>query len=102
MTSKHKYKLLLSYFFSLLYAEMDFSLDKNSHPSLIIYEKEGEMINKSIDSYPLLKHTFDNLSREVNNAIKSPIEIPMPGEAGGYSHEKHKQNYRDIKSQKRI
>ena len=98
MTSKHKYKLLLSYFFSLLYAEMDFSLDKNSHPSLIIYEKEGEMINKSIDSYPLLKHTFDNLSREVNNAIKSPIEIPMPGEAGGYAHEKHKQNYRDMRN----
>ncbi len=98
MTSKHKYKLLLSYFFSLLYAEMDFSLDKNSHPSLIIYEKEGEMINKSIDSYPLLKHTFDNLLREVNNAIKSPIEIPMPGEAGGYAHEKHKQNYRDMRN----
>ena len=98
MTSKHKYKLLLSYFFSLLYAEMDFSLDKNSHPSLIIYEKEGVMINKSIDSYPLLKHTFDNLSREVNNAIKSPIEIPMPGEAGGYAHEKHKQNYRDMRN----
>ena len=98
MTSKHKYKLLLSYFFSLLYAEMDFSLDKNSHPSLIIYEKEGEMINKSIDSYPLLKHTFDNLSLEVNNAIKSPIEIPMPGEAGGYAHEKHKQNYRDMRN----
>ena len=98
MTSKHKYKLLLFYFFSLLYAGMDFSLDNSSHPSLIIYEKEGEMINKSIDSYPLLKHTFDNLSREVNNAIKSPIEIPMPGEAGGYAHEKHKQNYRDMRN----
>ena len=98
MASKHKYKLLLSYFFSLLYAEIDFSLDKNSHPSLIIYEKEGEMINKSIDSYQLLKHTFDNLSREVNNAIKSPVEIPMPGEAGGYAHEKHKQNYRDMRN----
>ena len=98
MTSKHKYKLLLFYFFSLLYAGMDFSLDNNSHPSLITSEKEGGMINKSIDSYPLLKHTFDNLSREVNNAIKSPIEIPMPGEAGGYAHEKHKQNYRDMRN----
>ena len=98
MTSKHKYKLWLFYFFSLLYAGMDFSLNNNSHPSLITSEKEGEMINKSIDSYLLLKHTFDNLSREVNYAIKSPIEIPMPGEAGGYAHEKHKQNYRDMRN----
>jgi len=66
------------------------------HPSLIITKKEGLAIRAALSEYPLLKSSFDKVKSEVDNAISQPMDVPLPGEAGGYEHEKHKQNYRDM------
>ena len=32
----------------------------------------------------------------LDSAFAKPIDVPPPGEAGGYEHERHKQNYREM------
>ena len=33
----------------------------------------------------------------MGEAFSQSIEVPLPGEAGGYEHERHKQNYREMR-----
>ena len=82
---------------SVISAEIDFKLSANIHPSLITTSEEGLLINSSKKKYSILDRTFQSISLEIEDAMMSTIEVPEPGEAGGYSHEKHKQNYRDMR-----
>ena len=34
----------------------------------------------------------------VDAALQQPMDVPPPGEAGGYEHERHKQNYREMQA----
>jgi hypothetical protein len=65
-------------------------------PGLILSKSEAEAIKASLGKYPLLDQSFDKLRLSVETALHKPMEIPSPGEAGGYEHERHKQNYRDM------
>ncbi|UCD39169.1 MAG: alginate lyase family protein [Fidelibacterota bacterium] len=67
------------------------------HPSLIITKTEAREIRKSLGKYPLLDQSVDGLKATVEAALASLIEVPPPGEAGGYEHERHKQNYREMR-----
>lgn len=71
-------------------------LSAAEHPSLIITKKEGSEIREALTAYPLLKSSFDKMKQDVEYAVSQPMDVPLPGEAGGYEHEKHKQNYRDM------
>jgi hypothetical protein len=46
--------------------------------------------------YPLLKQSLDEAKATVASALANPTDVPQPGEAGGYAHERHKQNYREM------
>lgn len=74
---------------------VSFSL-ANEHPNLFIAKQEAQDINESLGNYPLLDRAFDKSKSEIDIAISKEIIVPQPGEAGGYEHEKHKQNYRDM------
>ncbi|MBN2281091.1 MAG: alginate lyase family protein [Candidatus Marinimicrobia bacterium] len=67
-------------------------------PSLIITQSEAEEIRSVLGHYLLIDNAFNRLQKDVEKALVEEIELPMPGEAGGYAHEKHKQNYSDMKS----
>ncbi len=66
------------------------------HPSLIISAAEATEVRAALGKYPLLDNSFQNYQQMVHQALERPIEVPPPGEAGGYSHERHKQNYQEM------
>lgn len=68
------------------------------HPNLIISKAEATEIRNALGEYPLLDRSFEEVQQVVEAALTNPMEVPPPGEAGGYAHERHKQNYRDMRS----
>lgn len=68
-----------------------------THPSLSISSAEAQAVLAGLDMYPLINSSFAALKASTDEAIAAAMEVPLPGEAGGYAHEKHKQNYRDMK-----
>ncbi len=67
-----------------------------AHPCLTITTQEAAEIRDAAGKYPLLDKSFQNFHQNMQTALDRPIEVPPPGEAGGYEHEKHKQNYREM------
>lgn len=66
------------------------------HPSIFINSAEAAAIRAAAPGNPLLKRSLDEAKAIVAKAIATPIDVPQPGEAGGYAHERHKQNYREM------
>jgi hypothetical protein len=88
-----KSKLLAAGLFALIGAS---SADAQTHPSLFISKAEAASIRASSGRYPLLDASLANAKKVVAEALSHPIDTPPPGEAGGYAHERHKQNYREM------
>ena len=65
-------------------------------PSLIITKQEAAEIKTALGKYPLLDRSIKMIKNTVEKALSKPMEVPSPGEAGGYEHERHKQNYREM------
>ena len=66
------------------------------HPGIFINREEAAAIRASAAKYPLLRKSLDEAKAVVEHALASPTDVPQPGEAGGYAHERHKQNYREM------
>jgi hypothetical protein len=90
--NKYRLNKILSIFL-LLTASV---LWAGEHPSLLINAREAAQIKDALGRYPVLDKTFNQARARIDRVIKLPIEVPPPGEAGGFAHEKHKQNYRDM------
>jgi len=69
---------------------------QQQHPSIFITQQEAAAIRAAAPRLPLLQRTLADARATIDRAIASPIDVPQPGEAGGYAHEKHKQNYREM------
>jgi oligo-alginate lyase len=55
------------------------------------------MIKSGRKKYSLIEKSYAELKKLADKAITQPIEVPLPvDQAGGYTHEKHKQNYHTI------
>ena len=67
------------------------------HPSLFITASEAEDIAAAEDEVPLLGASLVHARSVMEAAFAHGIEVPPPGEAGGYEHERHKQNYREMR-----
>ena len=66
------------------------------HPGLIL-TKTGVMQIKSSQHPPLFAKSVKNAKSLVDAAISQEIDVPVPKDmAGGYSHEKHKTNYKEM------
>jgi oligo-alginate lyase len=72
------------------------TLIAKEHPSLFTSVKESQEIKLALGKYPLLDKSFKQAITQIDIAVQSEIVVPQPGEAGGYEHERHKQNYRDM------
>ncbi|MCB8993984.1 MAG: alginate lyase family protein [Bacteroidales bacterium] len=67
------------------------------HPLLILRKNDVPEIQKGIKNFPLLHASFEEAKEIADKAIESGIIVPFPKDpGGGYSHEKHKQNYIDM------
>ena len=67
------------------------------HVGLFISKEEAAEIRASLGQYTLLDNAVDLARATMEAAFSRPIDVPMPGEAGGYEHERHKQNYREMR-----
>ncbi len=72
------------------------ALVAGERPNLIIDKKEAAVINNNTGKYTLFDHSLSQLKKAADKAVSSPIVVPPPGEGGGYEHERHKQNYREM------
>lgn len=68
------------------------------HPNVFVSASEVAEIRAARGRYALLDATIEADIAMVETAMANPIETPPPGEAGGYAHERHKQNYREMKA----
>lgn len=68
------------------------------HTSIFITKAEAVSIREAASRYPLLARSLANTKRVVAAGMSHAIEVPQPGEAGGYAHERHKQNYREMQA----
>lgn len=83
--------------FSLLFVMMLVNfLAAVEHPRIFITESEALEIRQALGKSPLMDKSYQSVKAEVYESMQKGIEVPDPGEAGGYEHEKHKQNYRDM------
>jgi len=69
-----------------------------AHPRIFLNKADAAALAANATRYPLLNKSINEAKADVAKAMLLPIEAPTPGEAGGYAHEKHKQNYRDMQS----
>ena len=68
------------------------------HPSVSISRPEAQAIMAELDELPILASSYQVLKDATDLALGQSMDVPQPGEAGGYAHERHKQNYRDMKN----
>ena len=70
----------------------------NGHPRIFIHAAEAAQLRAALGKYPLFDKSVAQAREIVDRAITNPIDVPQPGEAGGYAHERHKQNYREMQA----
>jgi hypothetical protein len=73
-------------------------LSAQSHPGIFISRRDGAAIRASLGKYPVLDRSIGEARATMDSAFAHPIDVPQPGEAGGYAHERHKQNYREMET----
>ncbi|MBC7938013.1 MAG: alginate lyase family protein [Rhizobacter sp.] len=64
------------------------------HPATFFTTTEAAEVKKNIAKYPLLKESYDDIKKDTDKWLGKDIDVPFPKDpAGGYTHDKHKQNY---------
>lgn len=67
------------------------------HPGLFLTPKGVKEIKKSLGKYPAFDKSFAELKDIADKGLKSEITVPQPKDGGGgYTHEKHKNNYYEM------
>jgi hypothetical protein len=68
-----------------------------SHPSIMLTKQNLPAVIKGVDQYSLLKRSFVVVKQLADEAIRNPINVPVPKDGGGgITHEQHKLNYQYI------
>ena len=73
-------------------------VDSGRDYKLTLSDSEVRDINSMIGKNELITNSYNALKKAIDFALDNPTDVPRPGESGGYAHEKHKQNYRDMKN----
>lgn len=64
------------------------------HPNLILNKQVIAEIQKNLGKVPLFDKTFSDIKSNVDEVLNQSIDVPVPVDpGGGYTHERHKQNY---------
>jgi hypothetical protein len=69
-----------------------------SRPNIAITRAETEAMRAAVGRFPLFDSTYQRAVRLISRALAAPIEVPVPRDAGGYTHERHKQNYTEMQA----
>lgn len=75
------------------------TVQTDGYPKLILQKSAVPEMVDGIEKYPLLKSSFEDAKAIADKGIDAGIVVPFPKDpGGGYSHEKHKQNYSEMYS----
>jgi len=67
------------------------------HPGLFLTPNGVKEIKASLGKYPLFDKSYNELKAIADKALTEQIEVPVPKDGGGgYTHEKHKNNYYEM------
>ncbi|MBN1302077.1 MAG: alginate lyase family protein [Melioribacteraceae bacterium] len=70
---------------------------QSSHPNLVITGEDAANIKVHLGSVPLFDKSLQLAKDFVESAMNSRIDVPYPKDpGGGYTHERHKQNYNEM------
>ncbi len=70
---------------------------ESEHPKLILQHKNITELHGGINKYPILNASFRKAKEIADQGIQAGIVVPVPKDpGGGYTHEKHKQNYLEM------
>lgn len=70
------------------------AISASTHPGLFLTPSGLKSIRSSIKKYPDFRQSFEEQKAIADKALTSTIEVPIPKDGGGgYTHEKHKNNY---------
>ena len=73
---------------------VQFSGYAQKHPIAFTTASDIALVKKNIPTNPLLKQSFDEIKTAVDAVVGKDIDVPVPKDAGGgYTHDKHKDNY---------
>jgi hypothetical protein len=72
-------------------------VDAVTHPSLFLTPAGVRDIRNSLGKYPAFDNSYAELKAIADKALQEPVEVPVPKDGGGgYTHEKHKNNYYEM------
>ena len=64
------------------------------HPIAFTTASDIALVKKNIPTNQMLKASFDEIKKSVDASLGKDIDVPIPKDAGGgYTHDKHKDNY---------
>ncbi|HEY5593346.1 MAG TPA: alginate lyase family protein, partial [Paludibacter sp.] len=73
------------------------NLNAKEHPGLFLSPKGVKEIRASLGKYPNFDKSINELKIIADKALTQEIEVPIPKDGGGgYTHEKHKNNYYEM------
>ncbi len=71
-----------------------FACQAQKHPCTYITTADVQEMRKGLKSNSIFKNSYDQLKVTVDAWLRKPMDVPTPRDAaGGYTHEKHKENY---------
>jgi hypothetical protein len=81
-------------FLIILFLGATLTLFSQNHPNLILTKKGVAEIKKNIGTVPMFDEVLAKVKAEVDTEIEIGVKVPIPKDmAGGYTHERHKQNF---------
>ena len=67
-----------------------------SHPRLMLTKAEAAEMKAALGKVPVFDTTFQRAKRVVEAALARPMDVPRPVDAGGVTHQRHKENYTEM------
>ena len=91
----NRYPVKVKYLFLLILILLsDKNILASQHPGLFLTPKGVQDIKASLGQYPLFDKSYNELKSIADMALTEKMEVPVPKDGGGgYTHEKHKNNY---------
>ncbi|MCF6242389.1 MAG: heparinase II/III family protein [Bacteroidales bacterium] len=88
-----KYKILI---LLLILLEINiFSQINSDHPNLFLTPQSVKYIRENLGKYPIFDNSLEKMKCEIDTLITKEIDVPVPKDpAGGYTHYRHKRNYK--------
>jgi len=85
-------RLLVTFLFlTQVYPEV---LPAQQHPITFFKTADVALVKQDLNKYPLLKDSYQEIKDDVDKWLNKDVDVPLPKDpAGGYTHERHKNNY---------